>query len=368
MDLEFSAEQALLRDTVRRLAAEQCGIARVRALEEDARGYDTGFWHALVELGLCAIAIPELHGGAGLGLLERVIVMEEFGRALAPSPWFGSCVLAARAIVLAGTDAQQAAWLPRIGSGDAVIACAWQAPGASPDAALPACRIEAGGRLRGQVTLVPYAGSATDFLVPVRDGTRSALLLVPADAPGIRIVTLPNHARLNLAAVQFEDVAPDTATRLDGAEAHAAWRQALLEGMVVAAAESVGGAARTLELAVAYARERQQFGQPIGAFQALAHDLANRATEVEGARYLVYHAAWAADQALDFAQLALMAKLQAGDAGRRAADTSVHVHGGLGFSLDADPQLYYRRARHQQLMFGDPGYLERRIAAGVLDR
>jgi alkylation response protein AidB-like acyl-CoA dehydrogenase len=368
MDLDFSSEQTLLRDTVSRLCAQHCDIARVRALEDDARGCDEGVWHALAALGLCGIAIPEAHGGAGQGLLDCVLVMEEFGRAMAPSPWFGSCVLAARAIALAGSDAQQTAWLPRIARGEAVIACAWQAPGASPDARQPACFVDAGGRLHGRATLVPFAGSATDFLVPARDGEATVLLLVPAAAPGIGITALPNHARLNLAAVVFDGVALDAATRIDGARADAAWVRALREGMVVAAAESAGGAARVLELAVAYAKERQQFGQPIGAFQALAHDLANRATEVEGARYLVYHAAWAADAGHDFARLAPAAKLQAGDAYLRASDTSVHVHGGLGFSLDADPQLHYRRARHQQLMFGDPAWLERQIAAGVLDR
>ena len=368
MDLDFSDEQTLLRDTVRRVCAELVDGLRVREAERDPRGMSAALWNALRETGVTGVMVAEEQGGVGLGLLECAIVHEELGRCLAPTPHIPSCVLAARLVALAGSAAQQAGWLPAIAAGERIVVPAWQEPGSSADierVALVARHVHGRIVLEGVKTLVPFANSADDFLVIARLEGELAALLVPADSAGIGLVDLPNHADQKLMRVDFVQVEVAAAERLAGEPLGQAWPRAMHETLVALAAESIGGAARMLELATAYAKERVQFGQPIGAFQAIAHYLADAATEIEGVRWLVYQAAWAADTRRPFAQLALMAKLQAGAVYRRATVKGVQIHGGLGFSLDADPQLFYRRAKHQQLMYWDPAYLERQIAAGV---
>ena len=211
--------------------------------------------------------------------------------------------------------------------------------------------------------LVPFANSAEAFIVLARCQGRIQGFLVPADLAELRVQ--PNHAEQNLHAVTFDQVRVPLDAGLPAAEFDQHWERAMLEGQVALAAQAIGGASRILEMATAYAKEREQFGQPIGAFQSIAHYLADRTTELEGARYLVYQAAWACDQEMPFTQLALMASLQATAVFRRATVTGVQIHGGMGFSSEADPQLYYRRAKHLQLMYWDPLYLEQRIAQEV---
>jgi len=368
MDLDFSDEQTLLRDTVRTLCADLIDGQQLRALERDERGYSTRVWHALRETGVTGVLVPELHGGVGLGLIDCAIVQEELGRCLAPVPHIPSCVLAARLMALAGSGAQQAEWLPAIASGERIVVTAWQEPGNSADIAAVALAARRDGErivLDGVKTLVPFANSADAFVVIARLDGQLAALLVPATSAGLSFADLPNHADQKLMRLEFAGVAVDAGALFIASVLDAAWQRAMHETLIALAAESMGGAARMLEMATAYAKERVQFGQPIGAFQAIAHYLADAATEIEGVRWLVYQAAWAADTRRPFAQLALMAKLQAGAVYRRATVKGVQIHGGLGFSLDADPQLFYRRAKHQQLMYWDPAYLERQIAAGV---
>jgi alkylation response protein AidB-like acyl-CoA dehydrogenase len=368
MDLDFSEEQTLLRDTVRSLCADLVDGLHVREAERDPHGMSAAVWNALRETGITGVLVADALGGVGLGLVECAIVHEELGRCLAPVPHIPSCVLAARLIALAGSGAQQAGWLPAIACGERIVVTAWQEPGNSADIAAVALAARRDGErivLDGVKTLVPFANSADALLVIARLDGELAALFVPAHSAGMGLVDLPNHAGQKLMRVDFAQVAVDPANRLDGAPFADAWRRAMHETLIALAAESIGGAQRMLEMATSYAKERVQFGQPIGAFQVIAHYLADAATEIEGARWLVYQAAWAADTGRPFAQLALMAKLQAGAVFRRVTVTGVQIHGGLGFSLDADPQLFYRRAKHQQLMYWDPAHLERRIAAGV---
>lgn len=370
MDLDFSEEQRLLRETLRGLCGEHVDGARLRAWERDPAGFGGAFWAALAGLGITGLRIPEVFGGSGLGLVEAAIVQEELGRCLAPSPLAPSAFFAARLVQLAGDAAQQQAWLPDMAAGREIVVPAWQESGRSPEIralGLPAERAGARIRVSGSKTLVPFAASAQALLVPVRLEGDLRLLRVPAGSPGLACTPLPNHAAQPLARVDLQAVTLPAVILLTSGDAIGAWDRAADEALVAAAAESVGGAARMLELATAYARERVQFGQPIGAFQSIAHGLADLATAVEGARWLVYQAAWAADAGKPFARLARMAKLRAGAVFREASWKGVQIHGGLGFSLDADPQLYYRRAKHQQLMGWEPAWLEEQIAQAVFD-
>jgi alkylation response protein AidB-like acyl-CoA dehydrogenase len=172
-------------------------------------------------------------------------------------------------------------------------------------------------------------------------------------------------ANEKLFAVDFGETVLNAQDVLLAEDVEHAWDHAMLEGLLALSAQSVGGALQILETTIAYAKEREQFGRPIGAFQSIAHYLADAATEIQGVRYLAYQACWALDNGLPFSKLALMAKLQCNAVFRRTAVTAVQIHGGMGFTLEADPQLYYRRAKSQQLQYWDPMYLEERIATEV---
>lgn len=369
MDLDFSEEQTLLRSTVRKLCDTHFPLASVRAAEHDADGYTAGFWQALAESGLLGLRIPADYDGVEFGQLETAISYEEFGRGLIESPHFESAILAARTLQLAGSDAQRQQWLPSIAMGEAVLVPAWREPSCSVELAAVQMRAQQRGAdivLNGRKILVPFAPRATRLLVLVRHPQEPARMigaLVDPQQAGVVASAEPNHAGAHLFAVEFTDVvvAADACIGLQG-DISAGWQQALLEGQIALAAQAIGGAAQMLDMTVEYAKVRKQFDRPIGGFQAIAHYLADRAAEIEGARVLVYQAAWACDQRMPFERLALMARLKAGAVYRRMTAVGTQIHGGIGFSTEGDPQLYFRRAKHQQLMYGDPVWLEQRIA------
>ena len=207
MDLYFSEEQNLLRDTVARLCEDLNDSTVIRALERDSRGYSNAFWGALSEMGVTGLLVEEDRGGIGLGLLECVITHEEMGRTLAPSPHFVSSVLAARLLALAGSDAQHALWLPGISSGERIVVPAWQEAGVSADLSQLKMQAQLDGNawvLQGEKVLVPFANSAEAFIVLARCQGRIQGFLVPADLAELRVQ--PNHAEQNLHAVTFDQV------------------------------------------------------------------------------------------------------------------------------------------------------------------
>lgn len=346
MDLDFSEEQELLRATVRRICDEHFDSARVRALEVDEHKLSRPFWSALGENGLCALRVDPAHGGAGMSALDLAIAFEEFGRAIASSPFLQSCVHAAH--ILAGSDDAEARaeWLPGIASGAAIVVPAERGG---------VVQVTMAGTVSGTMLLVPFASVADAFLVACGDRSWA---LVPAGGEGIAIRAQANYASQPLFEVRFDDA--QASAFLPG--------PADLPGdvLIAAAAESVGAAGRLLALTADYANQRSQFGRPIASFQAISHPLAECATELEGARYLTYQAAWAQDEGLPHANLARMAKLRAARLYRRLAKLSVQVHGGIGYSSEGDPQLFYRRSKYHELTNGTPDALKRAIADFVL--
>ena len=367
MDLDFSEEQLMLGDTVARLCGDHHGSDVIRDLERDELGYTKAFWQGMADMGLCGLTVDESHGGIGLGCMEAVLVHEQMGRTLAPSPHLGSCIIAAYLIEVAGTPEQQQQWLGTIASGETIAIPAWHEVSGSIDPSCCTTRLRSTRGhwvLDGEKVMVPFANSADVFLVPTLDeeGVMQLALVLTGQ---VQLRAQPNHADQNLYAVALDAVELPAESMLQSGNLSAQWDEAMLRGLICVAAQAVGGASSMLEMANDYAKEREQFGQPIGAFQAIAHYLADRATELEGARYLTYQAAWACDNGEPWVQRALMAKLQATAVFRRTTVTGVQVHGGMGFSSEADPQLYYRRAKHLQLMDWDSRYLEQRIADEV---
>lgn len=374
MDLDFTSEQDMLREMVRGVCASSSSLETVRALEDDPVGFSTELWKQLAELDLVGLMLPVEYGGSGMSALEGVVVYEEFGRALVASPHFVSAVMSAGLLLRAGTAAQRDQLLGRIASGDEIVTTAWLEPdgGFGPRGVRTTATPDGDGfRIDGEKWHVPFASSATRVIVLARTGEADEdvdLFLVDSDADGVersQQFTLASETQyaLTLSGVQVSE-----ADRLGAARSGwATWNETLLEGVVFLGAQAIGGARATLELTTQYAKDREQFDKPLGAFQAIAHYLADASTAVEGGEILVHEAAWAAANGRSIEQLAPMAKLFAGRTYREVTAMGEQVFGGVGFTLEYDIQLYFRRAKQQQISWWDDRVLEERVAATVLD-
>jgi alkylation response protein AidB-like acyl-CoA dehydrogenase len=373
LDLNLNDEQRMLQDMVARICSKFCDSAAVRRVEGSESGYLPELWQQLIELGLSGLIIDEQYGGSQSGLLDLALVYEQLGRVLAPTPHWVSCVLSARLIQQSGNAAIASELLPAIASGSSIVTTAWLEPSGSAESAgiQLAATLETGGFvLQGEKVLVPYVGIADLLIVLARVGKSLdgvGLFAVPANSPGLAISLQPNHAGEALFHVGFNAVHVQAEKCLaQGEAAWLAWQSAMDGALIALSAQAVGGAAAILEMSNDYAKERHAFDRPIGSFQSIAHYLADVATELESARVLAWQAAWAHDEGRSDRQLAAMAKLHACSVFRRATAVGVQIHGGMGFSLEADPQLYFRRAKQLQLLHWDPGFLEQRIADQVL--
>ena len=375
MDLDFSEEQQMLREMARGLCSQYAPPEIVRAMEDDPTGYPAEFWKQLAETGLLGIQLPEQYGGSGQSALEVAILYEEFGRALAPSPHFVSSVLSAGLLKLAGSEEQRATWLPKIASGEAVLSPAWLEPsggfgagGVQLSAALDGDQF----RLRGVKRHVRFASSADRLLVLARSGRGERdvdVFAVDPQADGVALSQQFSLASDTQYRVTFDDVRVPIGDRIGPAHSGwNAWEEVMHDGMILLAAQAMGGAERALELTVEYAKERKQFDKPLGAFQAIAHYLADAATLVDGGKTLVYEAAWARSQGRPVDRLAPMAKLFACQTYRDVTAMAEQVYGGVGFTVEYDIQLYFRRAKQLQIAWWDSRYLEERVASTVLDR
>jgi alkylation response protein AidB-like acyl-CoA dehydrogenase len=374
MDLDFSEEQEMLRDMVRGVFTEYAPIETVRELEDDPKGYPEELWKQLGELDLLGLMIPEAYGGSEQGMIEATIVYEEIGRALAPSPHFVSCVLSAGALLAGGSDEQKKAWLPKIASGEAILTPAWLEPrnGHGPQGVQ--VRAEADGDdfvISGTKWHVLFGSAATRLLVLARtgDGLEDIdLFLVDPNAEGVKLSQQLNLASETQYAVELDGVRVSASDRIGSAgSGWATWDAVMQDGVILAAAQAAGAARRALDLTVEYAKEREQFDKPLGAFQAIAHYLADAATNIEGGSTLVYEAAWAHAEGKSTDQLAPMAKLFMCQVYRDVTAMSLQVFGGVGFTIEYDAQLYFRRAKQLQLSWWDSRFLEKRIASCVLD-
>jgi len=374
MDLDFSEEQEMLRETVRNVCEKLSPPEVVRELEDDAVGYSAELWKQLGELGLLGMTLPEQYGGAGMSMLDAAVVYEELGRALAPTPHFVSCVVSAGAILAAGSDEQKSSLLPKTASGELILTPAWLEPKNGYGAKGVQMRATADGDtyvLNGTKRHVLFASSAQQLLVLVRtgDGERDVtLLLVDRESPGLELTQQMSLASDTQYRIDFKDVRVPAANRLGAENAGwQAWDLVMHDAIVLAAAQAIGGAERALEMTVQYSLDRSQFGKPLGAFQSLSHYMADASTNVDGGKTLVYEAAWARSNGKSISRLAPMAKLFACQTYRDVTAMAEQIHGGMGFTIEYDIQLYFRRAKQLQLSWWDSRYLEELIAADVLD-
>jgi alkylation response protein AidB-like acyl-CoA dehydrogenase len=376
LDLAFTDEQEMLREVVRSLLADHASASIVREMEDDPVGFPPELWKRLAELDLLGLLLPAEHGGSAMSLVDGVVLYEELGRALAPTPHFVSCVASGTSLAVGGTDAQRVEWLPRIASGDAVLTPAWLEPDGgfgAPGVQARATSSDSGATftLTGTKRHVAFAGAATRLVVFARTGdgeTDVDLFLVDPGAPGVTLTQQFSVASDTQYRVDLDGVTVAAADRIgDAGTGWATWTAVRDDALILLAAWASGAAGRTQEVTVQYAKDREQFGKPIGAFQSIAHYLADRQTELDGARTLVHEAAWARSTGRPVARLAPMSKLFATRVLRDLTATAQQIHGGNGFTLDYDVQLYFRRAKALQIGWWGDRELEELIAADVLD-
>lgn len=357
MNFAFSEEQEFLRQTARDWLEKKFPPARVREVMESDEGFDRSSWEELAGLGWHAMAIPEEYGGAGYGFLEVAVLLEEMGRALLPAPYLSTVVLAANAILLAGSEDQKSELLPGIASGETIATVAvgeesglWDVDGITARATSEGD----GWTLDGVKHYVVDGHTADVLIVAARTDDGVGLFVVRQGEAGVTTEALPTmDLTRKLANVTLDGA---KAERLGG-EASATIGKLLDIASVALAVEGVGGAQKTLETSVQYAKDRVQFGRPIGSFQAIKHKCADMLVAVESSKSAAYYGAWAVAE--DNAELSLVAPLTKSyctEAYFQCAAENIQIHGGIGFTWEHDAHLYFKRAKGNELMFGDPAH------------
>ncbi len=365
MYFDLTDEQQAIKSTAREFLTARYKSERIRELAESEHGFEQADWEEMAELGWPGLALPEEWGGQGLGIVDLAVLFEEMGYALAPSPLLSTTV-AGLALALNGTDEQKERWLRPLASGEA------RGTVALFDAGTPAriggFTMEAvadgdGLVLDGEKVLVMDAASADFLLVATADGRRH---LVEREADGVSIAAEKSiDLTRRLYSVRFDGVKVGADATLNGGQEE--YLPVLWRACVAIAAESTGIAQRTMEMAVSYAKDRQQFGRPIGAYQAVSHRCAQMLLETENSRSAVYGAAWAADAEPESLPLAAsMAKAYASDVGWRVPDASIQVHGGIGFTWEHDLHFFLKRGKANAASFGDSRWHRDRVADLVL--
>jgi alkylation response protein AidB-like acyl-CoA dehydrogenase len=370
-----SDEQRELRDSVRRFLADRAPISRVRELMETPDGTDPQVWQqAGAQLGLQGIAIPEEYGGAGFSFAEQAIVLEELGAALYGGPYLASAVLAATALLSGSDETARRELLPGIASGQTVATLAFTEDDGSwePEAIrLTAARgARAGGSdggwaLDGHKSFVLDGHTADLILVVARTDSGLSLFAVQAGARGLdrRVLSTLDQTR-KLARLEFVSVTG----RLIGApgDGAAVLARTLDIAAIALAAEGLGGAQRALDMAVEYAKVREQFGRPIGSFQAIKHRCADLLLEVESLRSAVaYAAAAVAEDSAEIPVVAALAKAYASEVYFHVAAENIQIHGGIGFTWEHDAHLYFKRAKASELFLGDASYHREHLAERI---
>jgi alkylation response protein AidB-like acyl-CoA dehydrogenase len=377
MDFGFSEEQEMLRQSVRDFLGAESPMTYVRQMMEDERGFSDDQWKKMAALGWTGLIIPEEYGGAGLNMVDMVVVLEEMGKGVFPGPFFASAILGGVAIDLGGSAEQKQRWLPALADGSQRATLAqveesgrWDAEGIQ----LAAKAAGGGFSLSGTKLFVHDAHNADLLIVPARTGGAGTdgvtVFVVDAKAKGIAVRVLKTMDQTRkLCEVTLDAVAVGKDAVLG--EVGKGW--ALLDRLVDRAkvalcAEMCGGAQRVLEMSVEYAKVREQFGKPIGSFQAIQHKCANMMVQVESAKSATYYAAWAVANDVPEAHLAAcMAKAYTSDAYRFVSAEGIQIHGGIGFTWEHDMHLYFKRAKGSEVTFGDATWNRELVAQVVLD-
>jgi alkylation response protein AidB-like acyl-CoA dehydrogenase len=353
VNFDLSEEQVMLQETVKQYLENECPATRLREIFDGDVGMDEALWKGMAEMGLAGLHLPDEYGGAGLEILDLAIVSETLGYMACPGPFLGHA-LAGLAIAEAGSDAQKSKWLPLLATGDALGTVAFGEEGGAwlPDQ----WTLAAGDTLSGSKNHAIFADHADIIVVGTAGG---GLALVEKGAAGLEIKAIEGADRTRrLAHVTFADTPCDVLP--GGVEASGRIRDVAL---ALLAADAFGGASRLVEMSVEYAKTREQFGVTIGHFQALKHQLANMAVEVEPARGLYWYAAHALDHVpAEAERTAAVAKAHITDRYMQVARDAVEAHGGIGFTWECDVQIWFKRAMLDRAYMGTPAAHRERAA------
>jgi alkylation response protein AidB-like acyl-CoA dehydrogenase len=357
MNFGLSEEQVLLKSTIKRFLEEQCPTTRVRAIMESDNGHDSGLWKGLVDLGVTGLNVPAVYGGSALELLDVALAAEELGYAATPGPFLG-CAMATVALIEGADAALRERWLPRLVDGSAIVTVAFGEEESQWEPARYTTRAD-GGTLTGNKPFVPYAAVADAIVVAAIDDAGPGLWLVERGAPGMEITALKLvDMTRRVDGVRFTGT---PAIKLGGSAT--ALQRTLDAGCVLIAADAYGGSRRCLDMTVEYAKQREQFGQVIGAFQAVKHQIANLAAEIEPALALYWYAAHAFDRIRDkSARHAAMVKAHMSDLYDRVTRDTTELHGGIGFTWEFDLHLWFRRSVFDRSFLGEAAFHRARAA------
>ncbi len=377
MDFGFSEEQEILRKSARDFLAKECPMTYVRRMMDDAVGTSADLWRKIGELGWTGLVFPEAYGGAGLDMVDLVVVLEEMGRVVMPGPFFSTVLLGGMAFLEGGSEAQKSRWLKGVAEGSVKATLAVVEPSGRWDAGgveMTAAADSGGYLLSGTKLFVPDAHVADVIVVAARTDRGSgeegiSLFAVEVPKEGVSVLPLQTMDQTRrLCEVGFEHVrlGPEALLGPRG-RGWAIVKRVFDRAKVGLCAEMCGGAERVLEMSVEYAKVRVQFDKPIGSFQAIQHKCANMLLQVESAKSATYYAAWAVANDVPEAPLAAaMAKSYTSDAYRIVAGEGIQIHGGIGFTWEHDMHLYFKRAKGSEFTFGDATY-NREIVADLIN-
>ena len=371
MDLGLDEQQEMLKNFARDFLEKECPESLVRDMEEDDQGYSPDLWKKMAEQGWMGLIIPEDQGGAAMTLCELVVLLEEFGRALVPGPFISTVVLGAVPIMEAGTVEQKAQYLPKIAAGEMIMTMALTEPSAkwTADGVTLEAKKDGGDYvLNGTKLFVPDAHVTDHMVVVARTGGKGedgiTLFIVDSKSDGIKFEQLKTIAADKQSEVIFENVKVPAANVLgDEGKGWETVEKVSRVATVAACAYLVGLSQMDFDTTLNYAKERVQFGRPIGSFQAIQHKLADAIIDVDGSRFITYKAAWSLTEGEDDTDMMIsMAKAWASDASRRVVAHGQQIHGGIGFTKEYKIQLYFRRQKWMELMWGDADYHREKVA------
>ena len=360
MDLGLNEAQQMLKNSAQEFLEAECPDTYVREMEEDENGYTSEMWLKLAEQGWLGLIIPEKYGGVELEFQDLAILLEEMGRYMLPGPYFSNVVLGGMSIMDSGTEEQKQEYLPRLAEGQIIVTLALNEPSGRWDAeGIQLSATENGDdyTLNGTKLFVPNAHVSDYIVVAARTGSGEndiSLFIVSSQTNGVNQTLLKTIASDRQSEVSFDNVSVSSSSLLG--EKNQGWKtieKVLKWGAIGKCAEMSGGGQSVLDMTVEYAKQRTQFGRPIGTFQAIQHHCANMATDVEGAKFITYQAAWMLSEGLPADREVAMAKAWVSDSYKRVCALGHQSHGAIGFTKEHNMQLYSRRAKAAELAFGD---------------
>ena len=360
MDLGLNEAQQMLKNSAQEFLEAECPDTYVREMEEDENGYTSEMWQKLAEQGWLGLIIPEKYGGVELEFQDLAILLEEMGRYMLPGPYFSNVVLGGMSIMDSGTEEQKQEYLPRLAEGQIIVTLALNEPSGRWDAeGIQLSATENGDdyTLNGTKLFVPNAHVSDYIVVAARTGSGEndiSLFIVSSQTNGVNQTLLKTIASDRQSEVSFDNVSVSSSSLLG--EKNQGWKtieKVLKWGAVGKCAEMSGGGQSVLDMTVEYAKQRTQFGRPIGTFQAIQHHCANMATDVEGAKFITHQAAWMLSEGLPADREVAMAKAWVSDSYKRVCALGHQSHGAIGFTKEHNMQLYSRRAKAAELAFGD---------------